>query len=92
MKSALITLIPALFLVGCWHGYAETPVPPGPSHGIDPPGRVARISYATGPVSLRAAGTDAWAAAELNRPLTTGDELWTSGRAASADGAGLMVL
>jgi FecR protein len=43
----------------------------------DPPGRVARLSYADGAVSLQPAGVDDWADATINRPLTTGDKLWT---------------
>jgi hypothetical protein len=43
----------------------------------DPPGRVARLGYMNGAVSLRPAGSDEWAAAVPNRPLTTGDRVWT---------------
>jgi hypothetical protein len=43
----------------------------------DPPGRVARLSLATGQVSFSPAGTDDWVTAVINRPLTTGDKLWT---------------
>src|SRR5712672_34710 len=43
----------------------------------DPPGRVARLSYVNGPVSLQPAGVEDWADATVNRPLTTGDKLWT---------------
>ncbi len=43
----------------------------------DPPGRVARLSYVEGAVSLEPAGMQEWTAAERNRPLTTGDRLWT---------------
>ena len=43
----------------------------------DPPGRVARLSYVEGAVSLEPAGIEEWTAAERNRPLTTGDRLWT---------------
>src|ERR1700710_420291 len=43
----------------------------------DPPGRVARLSYADGSVSLQPAGVEDWADATINRPLTTGDKLWT---------------
>jgi hypothetical protein len=43
----------------------------------DPPGRVARLSYANGSVSMQPAGVDDWADATVNRPLTTGDKLWT---------------
>jgi hypothetical protein len=43
----------------------------------DPPDRVARLSYVQGDVSMQPAGTGEWTAAEVNRPLTTGDRLWT---------------
>src|SRR5213082_4308772 len=43
----------------------------------DPPGRVARLSDLQGSVSLQPAGVQDWAAASVNRPLTTGDKLWT---------------
>jgi hypothetical protein len=42
----------------------------------DPPGRVARLSYSSGTVSILPAGSDQWVSADLNRPLTTGDRLW----------------
>jgi hypothetical protein len=42
----------------------------------DPPGRVARISYIYGPVSFRPAGVDDWVPVDLNRPLTTGDQMF----------------
>ncbi|MBL8483426.1 MAG: hypothetical protein JNJ60_14610, partial [Rhodocyclaceae bacterium] len=42
----------------------------------DPPGRVARLNHFEGSVSYAPAGSDDWAYAELNRPLTTGDRLW----------------
>src|SRR6185312_13829810 len=45
--------------------------------GSDPPGRVARLSYANGSVSLQPAGVEDWADPTVNRPLTTGDKLWT---------------
>jgi hypothetical protein len=43
----------------------------------DPPSRVARLSYAHGTVSFNPSGTDDWVSAVVNRPLTTGDKLWT---------------
>src|SRR3989440_11913704 len=43
----------------------------------DPPGRVARLSNIEGSVSLQPAGVQDWAEASVNRPLTTGDKLWT---------------
>jgi hypothetical protein len=42
----------------------------------DPPGRVARIRYLQGSVSFQPAGETDWAAAVINRPMTTGDRLW----------------
>ncbi|HTC42037.1 MAG TPA: DUF6600 domain-containing protein [Candidatus Acidoferrales bacterium] len=45
--------------------------------GDDPPSRVARLSFTDGQVSFSPAGTDDWVGAELNRPMTTGDKLWT---------------
>jgi hypothetical protein len=43
----------------------------------DPPERAARLSYAEGQVALQAAGAQDWTAATLNRPITTGDKLWS---------------
>ena len=43
----------------------------------DPPDRAARLSYIQGDVTMQPAGEDDWAPALLNRPLTTGDKLWT---------------
>src|SRR5207245_928441 len=43
----------------------------------DPPSRVARLSYTHGNVSFNPAGTDDWVTAIVNRPITTGDKLWT---------------
>lgn len=43
----------------------------------DPPGRVARLSFTQGAVSMQPAGVEDWTDAVLNRPLTTGDKLWT---------------
>jgi hypothetical protein len=43
----------------------------------DPPSRVARLAYAQGSVSFQPAGTEDWVTAGLNRPVTTGDKLWS---------------
>jgi hypothetical protein len=43
----------------------------------DPPTRVARLADAEGSVSFQPGGTEDWIAAPLNRPLTTGDKLWS---------------
>src|ERR1700694_5415122 len=43
----------------------------------DPPSRVARVAFIEGSVSFQPAGTQDWVAAPVNRPLTTGDTLWS---------------
>src|SRR5215468_128447 len=43
----------------------------------DPPSRVARLAYTRGNVSFNPAGTDDWVTAVVNRPMTTGDKLWS---------------
>jgi len=43
----------------------------------DPPGRVARLQYTSGEVSMQPGGVNDWVAAGLNRPLTTSDRVWT---------------
>jgi hypothetical protein len=50
--------------------------PPIPT-SEDPPGRAARLSYITGTVSFQPGGVEDWVPASPNRPLTTGDRLWT---------------
>jgi hypothetical protein len=42
----------------------------------DPSGRVGRLSYVSGPVSFQPAGVTDWVDADVNRPLTTGDQVW----------------
>ncbi|HWY42083.1 MAG TPA: DUF6600 domain-containing protein [Candidatus Sulfotelmatobacter sp.] len=46
-------------------------------NGDDPPSRAARLSYTSGAVSFEPAGTDDWVSIVANRPITTGDKLWT---------------
>jgi len=43
----------------------------------DPPSRVARLAYLEGSISFQPGGTDEWVAAPLNRPITTGDKIWS---------------
>src|ERR1700738_5057904 len=42
-----------------------------------PPTRVARLGYMSGPVTFSPGGVEEWVPAVLNRPLTTGDRLWS---------------
>src|ERR1041385_2398794 len=76
MKRSSFVLIPGVLLTGCMYSRMEVPTPPTRAVA-DPPSRVARLSYISGPVSFKAAGSDSWIAAVPNRPLTVGDELWT---------------
>jgi hypothetical protein len=62
----------ALGLAPSRPAYADTP-----PDEADPPDRAARLSYIQGEVSLQPAGEEEWASAIVNRPLTTGDKLWT---------------
>jgi DNA segregation ATPase FtsK/SpoIIIE-like protein len=50
----------------------------------DPPTRVARLAYLEGSISFQPGGTEEWVAAPLNRPVTTGDQIW-SDRASRAE-------
>ena len=50
----------------------------------DPPSRVARLSYIHGDVSFVPSGENDWVQAQLNRPLVTGDKLFTDGGARAA--------
>jgi hypothetical protein len=43
----------------------------------DPPSRVARMNFAQGSVSFQPGGEGDWVTAVPNRPLTSGDNLWT---------------
>jgi hypothetical protein len=70
----------ALLLVSlCMFGVAFA------DEGGDPPGRVARLSYVQGSVSLQPAGQQEWVGAELNRPLTTSDKLWSDAQGSRAE-------
>lgn len=49
----------------------------------DPPSRVARLAFAQGSVSFQPAGTDDWVTAGVNRPVTTGDKIWSDNNSRS---------
>jgi hypothetical protein len=65
-SSALACLAACLGVVAAAH-----------AQDADPPGRIARLSDAEGSVALQPAGVAAWGAAQLNRPVTTGDRIWS---------------
>ncbi len=76
MIKPLVWLAALLGLAAAHYARAQEPV-------VDPPGRVARLSLMDGEVQLAPAGTEEWADAVLNRPITSGDRVWvgTDGRA-----------
>jgi len=49
----------------------------------DPPGRIARLNYTAGAVTTEPAGATDWSYAQINRPVTTGDQLWNDQNARS---------
>ena len=57
----------AALLVLCGSAAAET----------DPPGRVGRLSFISGTVSLHTADQTEWSPAPLNYPVTSGTSFWT---------------
>lgn len=69
---------PASFAQG-----APSPNAPIAGQGVDPPSRVARLNYMAGTVTTEPAGASDWSYASVNRPLTTGDQLWNDANARS---------
>src|SRR5437762_2224561 len=49
----------------------------------DPPSVAARMNFAQGSVTFQPGGEGDWVDADPNRPLTTGDNLWTDQRASA---------
>ena len=43
----------------------------------DPPSRAARLAYVQGTASFQPSGVDDWMTVTVNRPLTTGDSIWS---------------
>ncbi len=65
----------SLAWLACLIALAGAPAARALDSPVDPPGRVARLSLIEGEVSFAPAGTDEWAEAVLNRPLTSEDRL-----------------
>jgi hypothetical protein len=76
MKAIFAGKSRALVLM-CLSGLLLFVAPKARADEGDPPSRVARISYLDGNVSFQPSGTEDWAAAAKNRPVTVGDKLWT---------------
>jgi hypothetical protein len=54
----------------------DRPLAPSAGQTADPPGRVARLGYTSGSVSVQPQGTGDWAEGSANRPLTNADNVW----------------
>ncbi|MFM0719134.1 FecR protein [Paraburkholderia strydomiana] len=77
----------AVFLFASQASWAQD-VQPAPqdtaaTQDADPPGRIARLNYTAGAVTTEPAGATDWSYAQINRPLTTGDQLWNDQNARS---------
>jgi hypothetical protein len=55
---------------------AGSPLPSDGGQTADPSGRVARLGYMSGSVSVQPQGTGDWVQGSLNRPLTNADNVW----------------
>ena len=77
MKRPVLSILPARALHRWLLGFALLCVGAAASAQQDPPGRVARLNLHEGAVSFAPAGEDSWYDAQPNRPITTGDRLWT---------------
>jgi len=73
LRKHVVLLVSLLSLAVALSGFA----PVAMADDDDPPSRVARLAYAQGSVSFQPAGTDDWVDARINRPVTTGDQLWS---------------
>jgi len=62
--------------IASFAAYAQ-PQPQDSDTDTDPPVRVARMSYTSGRVSFSPGGNDAWVEAQINRPVATGDRVWS---------------
>ncbi|CAB3643931.1 DUF6600 domain-containing protein [Paraburkholderia rhynchosiae] len=80
----LIATAAFLFATQAALAQQAAPAPQGlATQNTDPPGRVARLNYMAGTVTTEPAGASDWSYAQINRPLTTGDQLWTDQNARS---------
>jgi len=86
MLTRWIAFSGLLCLLNCTHTVGAR-APQAPES--DPPGQVARVSLIRGDLEWKPAGTSSWRHADLNQPLSVGDEIWTAndGRAELQTGA-----
>jgi len=67
----------SVLLVGLWIVSAINLPAIATADTDDPPARVARLAYLEGAISFQPGGTEDWVSAPLNRPITTGDKIWS---------------
>src|SRR5690348_1699666 len=72
MRKPVRSTIFSLLLASCFAIFPAAAA----AQDDDPPSRVARLNYMQGAVSFQVAGQGDWVQADVNRPLTTGDNLW----------------
>ena len=77
MIRAIRWVMPLLFVVGFSLLLASATPAQDQDQNQDPPSRVGRLNYMQGSVSYQVQGDTDWVAADPNRPLTTGDNLWS---------------
>jgi hypothetical protein len=75
--ALFLTLVASLILVSPQDAAAQDQDPAqAQAQVVDAPTRVARLNYVQGSVSFQPGGEQDWLEADINRPLTTGDNLW----------------
>src|SRR5271155_5194808 len=77
MKTTLKKSVWCCAVLGIALATIVLPARSGAQDQDDPPGRVARLGYLQGSVSFQPAGETDWVGAVPNRPMSTGDQLWT---------------
>jgi hypothetical protein len=88
--GAFLLFVSATMVMAAQYPPMATPFPPmAPPYR---PGRVARLQYVSGSVSIQPHGTGNWVIGVLNRPLATSDNVWTdkNSRAELSVGAGVL--
>jgi hypothetical protein len=76
-KTRATATLPFLLVLTLALGLGQAWAQDGEMPEVDPPDRAARLSIIEGNVTLQPAGEQSWAPAMLNRPLTTGDKIYT---------------
>ena len=74
MKKFGLLFLPMLLVAGTLMAFPAKTF--AQDQDVDPPGRVARLSFIQGTISYQPSGDTDWVQANPNRPLTTGDNLW----------------